>query len=546
MVSDMAADPPAAPSGDSTSDPARSPTLDPDSPEAWEAFRALAHRAVDDLVEHWQRRARGEGPVWQPISPESRRALEKTPLPLDGQDAEATYQEFLDHVLPFDLGNAHPRFWGWVIGTGTPLGALADFLAAGLNPNVGGFEQGATRVELQVIRWLDQALGFDAGAEGSGLLVSGASVANLVALTVARSVGAERAGLEVRDAGLQKLGETEPTDPTGKPTEKLTGSFTVHGSREAHSSVIRALDLLGLGREAFRAAPTRRDLSVDPTALVHAIAEDRAAGHHPIAVVAHAGTVRTGAMDDLEALADLAETEGLWLHVDGAFGALAALSSKLRPRLGGLQRADSLAFDLHKWGNLPYGAGCVLVRDGQTHRAAFRQTADYLAALSAGPAAPGSPNFGDLGPELSRPFRALKVWMALKTHGVRELARTVERNVEQAHLLARRIAEEPKLRLVAPRSLAPRDLDKALNIVCFRYAPPELGQSVQNRINQRLLGDLHEDGVAVPSAVTLHGHFCLRVALVNHRTRDEDLELLVREVVRRGDELATSRLATGC
>jgi len=495
-------------------------SLDPPTPEAWEAFRALAHRAVDDLVVHWQRRARGEGPVWQPVSPDSRRVLVETPLPLDGQGIEATYRDFLDRVLPYDLGNAHPRFWGWVIGAGTPVGALADFLAAGLNPNVGGFEQGATRVEMQVIRWLDEALGFGAGAEGSGLLVSGASTANLVALTVARSVGA---GLEVRDRGLQGTG-----NPDG------AGRLTVHGSREAHSSVLRALDLLGLGRDAYRAAPTRRDLSVDPRALARAVADDRARGHRPFALVAHAGTVRTGAMDDLQALADLAAQEGLWLHVDGAFGALAALSPKLRPRLAGLERADSLAFDLHKWGSQPYGAGCVLVRDGQVHRAAFRQTADYLAALSGGPAAAGSPNFGDLGPELSRPFRALKVWMALKTHGVRGLARTVERNVEQARWLARRIDREPKLRLVAPRD---RDEGFAggLNIVCFRYAPPGLSQTEQNRISQEILVGLHEDGVAVPSAVTLHGHFCLRVALVNHRTRREDLELLVQEVVRRGD-----------
>jgi len=487
------------------------PSLDP---KDWEAFRDLAHRAVDDLIDYWQRRASGEEAVWRPIAGESRRLLDQEPLPLEGQGAEAVYRDFVDHVLPFGTGNTHPRFWGWVIGAGTPLGALADFLAAGLNPNVGGFEQAATRVEQRVIRWLDQALGFAAGEAGSGVLTSGGSEANLVALTVARAAGA---GLEVRDRGLQ--GAEGP-------------GLTVHGSRETHSSVHRALDVLGLGRSSFREAPTHRDYTMDARALAKALADDRARGFRPIALVANAGTVRTGAIDDLEALADLATREDLWLHVDGAFGALAALSPTLRPRLAGLERADSLAFDLHKWGNLPYGVGCVLVRDGSAHRAAFRQTADYLASVSGGLAAPGAPNFADLGPELSRPFRALKVWMALKAHGVRDLARTIERSVEQARFLGRKIEEHPRLQRVAPPTP-----EAGLNIVCFRYLRQGLGQAALNRLNETILVALQEGGVAVPSAVTLGGRFCLRVALVSHRTRRRDLELLVDETVRRGDAL---------
>lgn len=486
-----------------------SPSLDP---EDWESFRELAHRAVDDLIAHWRHLARGDGPVWQPLSPEVRRRLDEAPLPLDGHGDEAAYRAFLDLVLPYGTGNAHPRFWGWVMGAGTPLGALADFLASGLDPNVGGFEQAATRVELTVIRWLDEALGFGAGETGSGLLTSGASMANLVGLAVART---SRAGFDVRAEGLQH-----------------PPLLTVHGSRETHGSVPAALELLGLGRQAFREAPLRRDGSVDPKAVAEALAEDRARGHRPLALVANAGTVGTGAIDDLRALADLAAEHDLWLHVDGAFGALAALSPELRPRLAGLERADSLAFDLHKWANLPYGAGCVLVRDGETHRATFRQSAPYLEPLPGGPAAPGVPNFGELGTELSRPFRALKVWMALESHGVRGLARTVERSVEQARFLARLVQAHPRLKLVAPR--AP---DGGLNIVCFRYVQRGLGQATENRVNRELLVGLQEDGVAVPSAITLHGRFCLRVALVNHRTRREDLERLVTEVVRRGEAL---------
>lgn len=494
-------------------------TLDP---EDWQAFRDLAHRAVDDLVETWRRRAEGEEPVWQPVSAKSRRVLDEEPLPLEGQGAEAAYRDFLDHVLPFGTGNSHPRFWGWVIGAGTPLGALSDFLAAGLNPNAGGFEQAATRVELRVVRWLDQALGFGGGETGSGLLTSGASMANLVALAVARDAGA---GLEVRDRGLQGL---------------EGAGLTVHGSRESHSSVLRALDVLGLGRNSFRETPTRRDGAVRPAALAKALADDRARGFRPIALVANAGTVRTGAIDDLEALADLAAEEKLWLHVDGAFGALAALSLTLRPRLAGLERADSLAFDLHKWANQPYGVGCVLVRDGNAHRSAFHQTADYLASVSGGPAASGAPSFAHLGPELSRPFRALKVWMALKAHGLRELAHTIERNVEQARFLAETVDAHPDLQRVP--ATPPEAL---LNIVCFRYVRQGLGQKTLNALNEAILVGLQEDGVAVPSAVTLGGRFCLRVALVSHRTRRQDLELLVDEVARRGDSLSAAHRG-GC
>jgi aromatic-L-amino-acid decarboxylase len=502
------------------------PSLDP---EDWEAFRGLAHRAVDDLIAHWRRTVDGEGPVWRPLPPEIRRRIEEQPLPVDGRGAEAAYRAFLDLVLPFGTGNAHPRFWGWVMGAGTPLGTLADFLASGLNANAGGLEQAVTHVELRVIRWLDEALGFSAGAAGSGLLTSGASLANLIALAVARN---HRAGFDVRDEGLQRLDSAEGAESFG-------ALLTVHGSRETHGSVPAALELLGLGRRAFREAPTRRDGSVSPKALAKALAEDRARGGRPVALVANAGTVGTGAMDDLRALADLAAEHDLWLHVDGAFGALLALSPALRPRLAGLERADSLAFDLHKWANLPYGVGCVLVRDGDAHRQAFRRSAPYLESLPGGPAARGAPSFGDLGPELSRPARALKVWMALETHGVRGLAEVVERSVEQTRYLARLVDRHPRLELVAPRSP-----EGGLNIVCFRYRRRGLGQAVHNRLNRELLVGLQEDGVAVPSALTLHGRFCLRVALVNHRTRRRDLDRLVAETARRGDALS-ARLAAG-
>lgn len=498
-------------------------TLDPDD---WDAFRKLAHRMVDDMVDHLN--AVRERPVWQPLSPAARAAFEE-PLPVEGAGEEAAYRGFLTHVLPFPTGNLHPRFWGWVKGAGTPLGMMAEMLAAAINPNTGGFEQAATHVERQVIRWLQQLLGFpkvpgtsqDTSAKvpdtcasrnmpdtTTGLLTSGASMANVIALAVARHAGA---GFDVRRHGLADAPR-----------------LALYASRETHSSVTKAVELLGLGSDALRLAKTRKNGSVDVSALARAVDDDRRRGWRPFCLVGNAGTVNTGAVDDLTALADLAAEEGLWLHVDGAFGAWAAASPRLRPLVAGIERADSLAFDLHKWGSQPYEAGCVLVARGKEHLAAFTQPAAYLAALPGGLAAPGSPNFANLGPELSRGFRALKVWMAFKAHGAAKLVRLVEQNVEQARHLAGLVEAHPRLALAAP---------VALNVVCFRYQRPGLGQAATNRLNRRLLVALQESGAAVVSSTQLHGRFCLRAALVNHRTRRADLERLVSEVVRWGDSL---------
>jgi glutamate/tyrosine decarboxylase-like PLP-dependent enzyme len=303
--------------------------------------------------------------------------------------------------------------------------------------------------------------------------------------------------------------------------------MVLYASRETHNSVGRAVELLGLGREALRLLPVDSELRLDLGALERAIAEDRRGGRLPFAVVGNAGTVNTGAIDDLEALAALARREGLHFHVDGAIGALAALSPHLRERLRGMEAADSLAFDPHKWGHFPIEVGCILVRDAAAHRAAFAATADYLARLQGGIAA-RTERFADFGPELSRGFKALKVWMGMKAFGADLLGRLIEQNVAQARFLAERVAENEELELLAP---AP------LNIVCFRYrGRGEAGDL--DALNRALLVELQESGLAVPSGTVLEGRFALRVCITNHRTRREDLVLLLDEVLRRGRALA--------
>jgi len=473
-------------------------------PEDWDELRSLGHRMVDDLLTYLQ--TVRERPVWRPI-PADVRSFFKGPVPRKPEGAERAYADFREQVLPHPMGNIHPRFWGWVMGTGTPLGALAEMLAAGMNPNMGGGDHVANLVEAQVLDWCKEMLGFP--PEASGLLVSGGSMANLVGLTVARSA---RAGFDVRRQGVRGA----------------SGPLTVYASVETHSSVQKGVELLGLGSEALRLVPVNAQFEIEVGALERMLREDRAAGCRPICVVGNAGTVGTGAIDDLRALADLSAREEVWFHVDGAFGSLAALVPEYRSRLAGMERADSIAFDLHKWMYVPFEAGCTLVRDAEAHRRAFSLRPDYLTHAERGLAA-GTLWFSDYGIQLTRGFRALKVWMSLKEHGLDRYARLVRQNIGQARYLAQLVREAPDLELLAP---------VPLNIVCFRYVAPGREEAALDALNQELLIQLHEQGIAVPSNLTLGGRFALRVAITNHRSRREDFDLLIREARRIGAELA--------
>jgi glutamate/tyrosine decarboxylase-like PLP-dependent enzyme len=478
-------------------------TLDPAD---WEAMRALAHRMVDDAVDLL--RSAGEGPVWRPVPREVKERL-RAPAPNAPGSPEAIYAEYLRDILPYRMGNIHPRFWAWYMGNGTFTGALGDFLAAVTNSNVGGGNHAAPLVEAQVVDWLREMVGLPRGT--SGLLTSGGSVANLIGLTVARNAAA---GYDVRRDGVRAA----------------PGPLVAYASTEVHSSNHKAIETLGLGREGLRDVPVGPDYRIDLAALEGRIAADRAAGAVPFCVIGNAGTINTGAIDDLEALADLCARERLWFHVDGAIGAVAVLAGSVRPQLAGLERADSVALDLHKWMHVPFEAGCALVRHEAAHRAAFTLTPEYLAHEADGRGlAAGAWWPSDYGLQLSRQFRALKVWMSVKEHGLERYGRMIQRNVEQAHYLGRLIDAEPRLERLAPIGL---------DIVCFRFDPGGLAPEALNRLNQDILVELHEQGIAAPSSTTLGGRTCLRVAIANHRSRDGDFELLVREVLRLGEALS--------
>jgi aromatic-L-amino-acid decarboxylase len=477
-------------------------------PQDWEAMRALGHQMVDDLLNSLQS-VRGR-PAWQPMPPAAK-ARFTAPVPWEPEDAQAIYEEFREFIQPYPVGNTHPRFWGWVFGSGTLVGAYAELLAAGMNTNGGDLDNhSAIHVETQVVNWLKEMLGFPLSA--SGLLTNGCSAANLDGLAVARHA---KTPWDIRLEGLQG---DHPR-------------LTLYASIEAHSSIRKAVELLGLGSEALHGVQVDANYRIDLAALEAVIQQDRQAGYLPFCVVGSAGTVNTGAFDDLNALADLSRAQDLWLHVDGAFGAWAVLAPSVRHLADGLARADSLAFDLHKWMYLPYELGCVLVRDENLHRQAFSYTPPYLAGGQSGRGLAGGdlPWFTDKTYELSRGFRALKAWMSLKEHGAHKYARLIEQNVQQARYLAEQIAEAPELELMAP---AP------LNVVCFRYAQPGLDEPALEAINQQILLALQEQGIAVLSSTRLAGRFVLRVGHTNHRTRQQDFDVLVQAVKRLGRQLS--------
>lgn len=476
-------------------------TLDPSD---WRPLRALAHRAVDDAFD-WLTTVR-DRPVWQP-APESVIGRFHQPLPRAPQGAEQAYEDFRTWVLPYPMGNVHPRFWAWYMGNGTALGAIGDFLAAIVNPNMGGGNHVANHVESQVVDWCKAIVGLP--LESGGLLVSGGSMANLVGLTVARNTAT---AVNVRAQGVRRL----------------PGELSFYASVEVHSCMQKSLELLGLGSGALRKVPVNAAYQIDIAALAQMIAEDRKAGRIPACVIANAGTINTGAVDDLNGLADICEREQLWFHVDGAIGAVVALAPLHRQLVAGIERADSVALDLHKWLHVPFEAGCALVRDRSAQRAAFALTPEYLEHTERGLAS-GPLWFSEYGVQLSRGFRALKVWLSFKEHGLDKFGRLIDQNIAQAHELAALVKARPELELMAP---------VVLNIVCFRCRPRNMPEAELNKLNEEVLIRLHESGIAAPSYTTLGGRYCLRAALSNHRTESSDLKVMVDAVVQLGADLA--------
>ena len=487
----MATDPP-IPAGES---------LDPGD---WPGFRIQAHKMLDDAlgyIEHIRQR-----PVWKPI-PNEVRARFHDPLPRAPSGLAEVHNSFLNDIQPYSTGNTHPGFMGWVHGGGTPVGMLAEMLAASLNANLGGRDHIPIEVERQIVGWMQTIFGFPESA--SGLFVTGTSMANLIGVLIARNVSL---GFEVRCGGV-----------AASPRR-----LTAYASAAAHICIARAMDFCGIGSDALRLIPAPPGRGMDLAELGKAIEADRRAGFTPFLLVGTAGTVDTGAIDDLDALADLSRRERLWFHIDGACGALAVLAPDLAPRLSGIERADSLAFDFHKWGQVPYDAGFILVRDSLLHRNSFATSAAYLRREERGLAG-GSFWPVDFGPDLSRGFRALKTWFTIKVYGADALGAAISRTCALARYLESRVRQTPELELLAP---------VPLNIVCFRYR----ASHDSHLVNARIVVDLQEAGAVAPSTTVIDGQLAIRAAIVNHRTSHAEIDTLIEKAVEAGRNIEGSAL----
>jgi glutamate/tyrosine decarboxylase-like PLP-dependent enzyme len=464
----------------------------------------LGRAALDWALTYFQEQS--GLPVYPRTNPGDLTSLLASPLPLDPQDAQAVMSDF-EHIAANSRHNGHPRMFGYVQSAGSFAGVAGDLLASVLNQNVTSWRSApaATTIEHQAIDWLKTMVGFDPA--GSGILLSGGSFANFAALATAL-----RASTNV---DLHRLG-----------VAALPGKPRVYASAMTHMSIAKGASLLGIGKDAVAAVPVDAAHRMDPVALATQIESDRANGYHAICAVATAGDVNTGAIDPLDAIADVCETNKLWLHVDGSYGALAAQSPHVAGAMSALARVDSLALDPHKWLYAPLDAGCLLVRDQRALRHAFSEGADYIDVVADRDMSDYA--YWDHSPELSRRFRALKIWFVLKIHGARAIRRAIDHNIAAAKHLATRIQQSSDFELLAP---AP------MSIVCFRHRGgaghvTEQPSAGQDAFNRRLMLEVQRDGDSYLSNAMIGGRFALRACIVNYRTTTEDVEQLLATIRR--------------
>ncbi len=476
-------------------------------PQDWDAFRHVLHMIVDDVTDHLQDQR--SLPVWQKPTDAVRENF-SVPLPKEGIGLEATYHRFRRDILPHLVGNIHPRFWGWVVGSNAPSSMVGEWLAAFTNGVPTIFDDSSLLTEMQVLDWIKTLFGYDEKA--SAVLTTGASESTLLALVAARYA---MLGPDTKQHGIQS------TD--------LPPRFYI--SDQTHHSSLKAIEILGFGRDAIRVIPSDENYAMCVDALERAIFDDRDAGFNPMVVIGTLGTVNTGASDDLEAIARLCGAYNIWLHVDGAFGAWAVLSQSkkhLAARIrDGIRFGDSLAFDMHKWMYQSYDIGCVLVRNGDAHREALRAHAGYLTQIE-GTLSDSGESLSDLSVQLSRGFRALRFWFSLTSDGADAFGQTIDQTLELAQYLTGKVEAHDRLELLAPT---------ALHIVNFRYRNNTLSSDELNQVNHTIFRHLHETGFAIPSSIELGNAFSIRTSISNHRTSEADLDEYVTRIVAHGDAL---------
>jgi aromatic-L-amino-acid decarboxylase len=506
--------------------PPDSPTSPPHdiSPLAMspDEFRRLGHQLIDRTADALAHIA--DYPVYQRVPPPTRDQLLALPLPDHGIAPEELLAFFRDRIQPYPLGNGHPRFFGWVNSPPSHAGVLAALLEAAFNTSAAGGDQAAIYLERAVTRWLMQLTGFPlAGSpepggssettDSFGLLVSGTSMATLTALAAARFRATKRLGVDIRKTGL-------PKNPR----------LTLYATSEAHSCVTKSVEMLGLGSDAIRKVPTDSAHRMDVAALRQLIAADLTAGLSPFCVVANAGTVSTGAIDPLDAIADVCAEHDLWLHVDGAYGVVGILDPSKRDLYRGLDRTDSLALDPHKWLSVPIECGCVLVRDQQNLRDTFSIAPPYL-RTDPGKGVGGLPWYSEYGFQQTRGFRALRCWATIASAGRDGLAESITRHNTLALWLADQISAAPDLELSAPVTLS---------IVCFRYIPPGSQHSPDqlDALNKSIMEAVQISGDAFLTSTVVNGRFVLRACILHYATMQSDVAALLAAVRKAAATLA--------
>ncbi len=478
-------------------------TLDVDPEE----FRRLGYRAVDLATDYLNKLRTGTNPVYQPMSVDAQNALLNLPLLDEALSAEALLDAFQHQIMTNPMGNGHPSFFGWVNSPPAPIGIIAEFLAATMNPSCAGGNHAAIYLEHAIVGWLMDLLGFP-GEDSYGLLVSGGSMASLTCLAAARHASIEKSGGNVRRDGLQ--GRVAPV--------------VLYLAAEGHTTMLKAAELLGIGRANVRIIPVDASYRMDVAALREAIANDRNAGLEPFCVAASAGTASTGAVDPLDDIADICAREHLWFHVDGAYGGFGVLDPTVALHFKGMERADSIAIDPHKWLSVPVECGCALVRHSQILRETFSLVPSYV-QTEEGKGIGGLPWFSEYGFQQTRGFRGLKLWMVLAQLGRSGVVEHVSRSNCQAALFTELINEAPDFELVVKRTLS---------IVCFRYRPTgmNLGDEALNDLNRQIMYSLQESGDLFLTQADLGNRFALRACFINYLTRDEHVRAILPAVRR--------------
>lgn len=457
-------------------------------------IRALGQAALEELSAYYG--SLDTRPVLQPTTSERLRQVLSEPLPRDGAEFSTLLETVREVVTRYSRHSAHPRFFGYISSPGTPIASLGSMLEAALAINVTCWRSApaATELEHVTVNWLKEMLGLP--PQWMGLLVSGGSMANFAGLAAARSAKLPHV---LRDG----LGGAR---------------LRAYAGEEGHFSVAKAAGMLGIGEVNVRPVRTNERLEMDAADLRRVIEEDLAAGFVPFCVAANAGSTATGAFDPLAEIAAVARHYQLWLHVDAAYGGFAALAPSSRHLFAALGQADSVALDPHKWLYQPIGCGCVLYKDGNAARAAFSHSADYTRPI--GLEHDEAFAFWDYGPELSRPFRALDLWLAIKYIGVQRLADAVEENIQCARYFETLVTESGDFEMLAPAGLS---------VFCFRYAPRGLTGDL-DALNERILVDLQRAGSSYLSNARVHGKFALRGCVLNYRTTRADMERLLEDV----------------